>query len=175
MNKEIDIKRIRVIYGIAISLTMLLISIWFILSPDIFIRNQWMKAAHIQTFGVIASVYFTFLLYSFIQIYSRRVGIIISSEYLMDLTRYESLGKIKWSEITSIQKFKKSSIEIIFKEPILKNKKLSMFKKILLYMNNYNPNLRIFISSALIDCSTEELFKYTNDALEKSDTSRKLN
>lgn len=174
MTKEIKFKKSRVVYGMVFSMTMLCFSIWLIEDPDLFIRNQWIKAGNIRTLGVVGSIYFALLVCSFISIYPKKIAIIISNEYLIDHSKFESLGKINWCDISSIQRIKKTSLEIRFKESIFKNKKINFFKKVLHFMHNYKPNDTVIISSALLNCSIEELYKSINYAFKNSDSSRAL-
>jgi len=167
MIEKFKFNRNRVVFGIVFNLLMLIFSIWFVKNPDIFIRNQWMKAEHIKAFGAISTIYFILSLYSFILIYPKDIGIIIGKDYFIDHTRYKALGRVKWSEIDSIQKIKKSSLEIIFKESMFKNRNVNFFSRALFFIHNGNINQSIVISSALLNCSIEELYKSINLVFEK--------
>ena len=41
---------------------------------------------------------------------------IITEEYFIDNSKYEAIGKIKWNEVSKIQRVKKTSIQIFFKK-----------------------------------------------------------
>ncbi len=170
MNNKYEFKKLRLIKGILFFILFLGVSISFLLKPDIFIRNVFMKALHVQIIGAIGIIYFSALLYSYIRMLSRKNAIIITQEFLIDNSKYESLGEIKWSNISEIKKLKKRSIEIHLKTEISKNRNL--IKKFLSFMNNWNYKNSIVISSALLDCSNEELLDtmkmaYQNFKVEK--------
>ncbi|MDK2772970.1 MAG: hypothetical protein KYX68_12200 [Flavobacterium sp.] len=166
MDLEIKFRKKRITFGIIFFLIMFTFSIFFILKPEIFIRNVFMKKFHIQTLGIIGIVYFSALFISFLKLYSRKYAIRITEEFIIDNTRYESLGKIEWQNISKIKRIKKSSIEIFVNESIFKNKKLNILKNFLLFMGNWNYRKSIIISSALTNSDIEELFKNITKAFE---------
>ena len=159
MIKEFKFNKKRVLLGILIMLVLLLISFFFLLKPEPFIRNVFMKAEHIQILGVIGIVFFLSLFYSFLKLIPREYAIQITDEFLLDNSKYESYGKIEWKDISKIQRLKENSIELTISKAVLKNRKTNLLKKFLRFMQNWNCNNRIIISSALLDCSIEDLFE----------------
>lgn len=153
MNKEIKFKKNRIFLGILLFSLMFSVSIYFLINPEIFLRNVFMRVEHIQTIGI---VYFSVLLYSFLKILPRKYAIQITDDFLIDNSKYESLGKIKWKDISEIQKLKKRNIELIL---IKDMPKINLLKKFLSIMHNWNYKKSILISSALIDCSIDDLFE----------------
>ena len=159
MNKEIKFKKNRILLGILFFSLMLFASIYFLINPELFLRNVFMKEKHIQTLGIIGIIYFPILLFSFFKIFQRKYAIQITDDFLIDNSKYESLGKIKWKDIIKIQRLKKRSIEVFVKRELYKTKKINLLKKFLAIMNNRNYKKSIIISSALTETSIENLFE----------------
>lgn len=159
MNKAIKFKKNRVLLGILFFSLMFFASISFLVNPEIFLRNVFMKVKHIQLLGIIGIIYFSALLFSFFNIIRRKYAIEITDEYLIDNSKYESLGQIKWSDITQIQRLKKRSIEVFVAKDLYKTKKRNLLKRFLEIMNNWNHKKSIIISSALTDRNVEDIFK----------------
>lgn len=159
MYKEIKFKKNRILLGMLFLTLMLFASISFLINPEIFLRNIFMKVRHVQLLGIIGIVYFSALLFSFFIIIRRKYAIQITDNFLIDNSKYESLGKIKWADITKIQRLKKRSIEVFIKRDIYKTKKRNLLKRFLEIMSNWNYKKSIIISSALTDRSIEDLFE----------------
>jgi hypothetical protein len=159
MNKEIKFKKNRILLGILFLSLMLFASICFLVNPELFLRNKFMKVEHILIIGIIGFVCFSALLFSFFKIIQRKYAIKITDDFLIDNSKYESFGKIKWNDITEIQRLKKRSIEIFVKRDFYKTKKRNLLKKFLGFMSNWNYEKSIIISSALTDESIENLFE----------------
>tara|TARA_B110000261_G_scaffold150277_1_gene177635 strand:- start:57 stop:566 length:510 start_codon:yes stop_codon:yes gene_type:complete len=159
MNKDIKFKNNRILLGMLFFTLMLIASIYFLINPEIFLRNVFMKVEHVQLIGIIGIVYFSALLFSFFKIIQRKYAIQITDDFLIDNSKYESLGKIKWTDITKIQRLKKSSIEVFKKKDIYKTKKRNLLKRFLTIMSNWNYKKSIIISSALTDRNIENLFE----------------
>ena len=159
MNKKIKFKKNRILLGILFFSLMLFTSICFLVNPELFLRNVFMKVKHVQLIGIIGIIYFSSLLFSFFKILRRKYAIQITDDFLIDNSKYDSFGKIKWSDITKIQKLKKRSIEVFIKRDLYKTKKRNLFKRFLCFMSNWNYNKSIIISSALTDDSIENIFE----------------
>lgn len=167
MTKEIKFRKEKILFGITFSLIMFLISLSFLIKPELFIRNQFRTVLYIQIFGVIGTVYFLTLLYSFIKLLNRKFAIRITENFLIDNSRYESLGKIEWNKISHIRRVSKNCIELFLDESIYQKSKKNLLGNFLRFMNNWNYNERVIISSALLqDCSIEELYQDINRAYE---------
>ena len=72
-----------------------------------------MKEERIQILGLIGILYYSSLLFSYLIILPRKYAITISDDYLIDSSKYESLGKIKWTDISKIKKFNKKILSYI--------------------------------------------------------------
>jgi len=159
MDKEIKFKKNRILSGLLFFGLMLFTSISFLVNPEIFLRNVFMKVEYIQILGIIGIVYYSILIFSFSKIIRTKNAILITKGFLVDNSKYESLGKIKWKDIHKIQRINKRCIELSLNKTILKTKKRNLLKIFLIFMHNGNYKKSIIISSALLDCSTEELFE----------------
>ena len=168
MESVININKWRVLYGITFCIIMLGISIWFISEPKIFVRNVFMREWHIILLGVVVLISFLALLYSFLRIISKSYGIIITEEYFIDNSRYEALGKIKWNEVSKIQRIKKTSIQIFFKKNLSERINNNLLKKFLLMMHNWDYKNSIIVSSALLECDINYLEKKLVQAYKKA-------
>ena len=167
-ENRIKFKKERITLGILFISLMLISSICFLIVPEKFIRNVFMKIEHIQIVGVLGILYFSTLLYSFLAILPRKYAIIISDDFLIDNSKYESLGKIKWTDISGIKRFKKRNIEISLKVDLYSSEKRSLLKKFLTFMHNWNNNNRILISSAITDSNIEALYEEIKNAYRTS-------
>lgn len=106
---------------------------------------------------LIVSIFPFLMLYSFLRILFRKKAIIITKEYLIDNSKYESIGKIKWKDISKITRVKKNNIQIFLNPIRIKTNPLKTFIRFI------GPNCEfrksILISDTLLDCSIEELYK----------------
>lgn len=164
MDKEIKFKKNRILLGMLFFYLMLFASILFFIYPEMFLTNVFTKGIYIQTLGAIGILYFSVLLFSFFKIIRRKYAIQITDDFLVDNSKYESLGKINWTDITKTQRLKKRSIEIYLKRDIYKTKNRNLFKRFLAIMSNWNYRKSIIISSALTDQSIEDLFEDITNA-----------
>ncbi len=167
MEKEFKFKRTRILFGIIFSGLFLVFSISFLLNPENYIRNIFTTARSIRTLGIIGILYFSSMLHSFFILLPRKYSIQITEEFLIDNSRYESLGKIKWRDITKIERVKKHSIKLTLNKSVFTIKKINLLKRFLLFMNNWDYKDSIIISSALSNCSIEELFENISVAYKK--------
>lgn len=159
MHKNIKFNKRRIAFGLIFWVIMLLISVWFITEPELFIRNFLMKAKHIQFAGGLGIFYFSLLIFSFVKILHRKIALTITEDFFFDNTSYESLGKIDWKEVSKIKRKKKRNIEVFLNKPIFDKNGINIVKKILLISKNWNYKESILISSALMECSIENLFQ----------------
>ena len=155
MNCEIKFKKTRVVLAIILLLILLCLSIWFIVNPKIFIRNFLMTERHIIVLGLIGVITYIPFLFSFITILPRKVAFTITDNYLMDRSKYESLGRISWGDVAKIKRIEKRSLRITFKKPIFENKKMFFVKRFLLFMRNWDYKDSIIISSVHLECDID--------------------
>ncbi len=167
MKKEFKFKKSRILFGILLSGLFLVFAISFLLTPENYIRNIFITVKSIRTLGIIGILFFSSMLYSFVMLLPKKYSIQITEEFLIDNSRYESLGKIKWKDITKIERVKKYSIKLTLKNSIFTTKKVNLLKRFLLFMNNWDYKDSIIISSALCDCGIEELFENISEAYKK--------
>lgn len=159
IRKEIKFKKRKIFIGIIFYIILLVFSISFLLKPDIYIRNVFATIERIQIIGVIGVLYLLPLLYSFVRIFLRKYAIRITDDFLIDNSKYESIGEIKWSAIYKVQRLKKRNIQVFLNTTDLTTNKSNLLKKFLRYMHNWNHKKSILISSAILDCSIDELFE----------------
>ena len=164
MDKEIKFKKRKIIYGLLFFSLMLCFSITFVAYPEMYVRNVFMREKNIQVFGLIGILYFSGLVYSFLLILPRKYAFIISDDFLIDNSKYESLGKIKWTDISEVKKLKKNNIELSLKVDLYRNEQRNFLKRFLTFMHSWNYKKRILISSALTESSIEVLFKEIKNA-----------
>jgi len=164
MKNEIKFKKSRIFLAAIFVTAMFATSISFLLTPEIYLRNVFSTVRKIQIIGTIIFIYSSALLYSLVRISTRKYAIRITDEFLIDNSKYESLGEIKWKDIFKIQRLKKNNIEVFLNPTVFKTKKSNLLKRFLRFMHNWNYKKSILISSAALDCSIEELFKIISTA-----------
>lgn len=163
----------KIVFAIVLFITVFIVSIWYIIEPEIFVRNFLMKPEHILIIGTISFINSITVIYSLIYIFFKDIAIIISEDYLEDYSKYESLGKIHWDEVIKIKKIKKTSLEITLKKSVFERVNISLLKRFLLFMWNWNYGKSIIISSALLDCSIDELEKLISTAFKNYKDNKK--
>ena len=168
VENKINFDKESVVFAILIVLLFISTSFWFILEPKIFIRNFLMKEWHIILLGVIGFIYFSAGLYSLLNILPRTCALIISEEYLIDNSRYEAIGKIRWDEISKIQRIKKSSIQIFLKNGVIERFNSNLLKKFLQWGHNWDYKNSILISSGHLECDIDYLEKKIMQAYKKA-------
>ncbi len=172
MKKEFKFKKTRILFGIIILGLFLVISVSFILSPENYIRNIFSTQRGIRTLGTVGVLFFSSMLYAYVAILPRKYSIQITDDFLIDNSKYESLGKIEWKDIAKVERIKKYSIKLTLNKSVFKSKKINLFKRFLRYMTNWDYKNSIIISSALSDCTIDELF---NNILENHKKYKKRN
>lgn len=147
-------------------------AIAFILKPEWFLLNVFVKPHHILILGIFSSVYFAVLLFSYFHLLMRKnlLALAINNDFILDNSRYESLGKIYWSEISGIKKINKGCIEISLVDMGSKHKKMPVLKRFLLFMSNWNYKRSIVVHNNWIDFSAEDLEKSLNTAFKQYST-----
>lgn len=168
MENRINFNKGRIIVAILVVTLMLSLSIWVILDAKIFIRNFLIKEWLIILFGVFATMFFSALLYSLFKILPRTCALIISEEYLIDNSRYEAIGKIRWDEISKIKKIKKNAIQFFFKKGVSERVDNNLLKKFLRWSLNWDYKNSIIISSVALECDIDYLEKKIMQAYKKS-------
>lgn len=157
MNCKIKFKKIKVVYAIIFALTFLSFSVWLIVNPKIFIRNFLMTERHVILLGITGVIFNTSILFSLTKILPRKVALTITDDYFIDMSKYESFGKISWGDVVKIKRIKKRSLQIFLKEPFFEARKVFFIKKFLLFMQNWDYKNSIIISSALLECDIDYL------------------
>ena len=170
MNKKYYFNKKRILLAILFFLIENAVSVWFILEPEKFIGNVFMTNEHIQIIGFLAFTYSLIMILSlFILLFRKNEALIISNKYLIDNSKFESVGKIYFSDIQEVKKFGKYNIEIILKDSIFKIYKLNIFQKIAYLSNNwYFKRKSILITGQLmLDCNRDELKKNILKAMKR--------
>ncbi len=165
MIKEIKFKKTRILLGILFFTIYLITTLYVVYNPDGMTEHMHSKREYTQIIWSLFSVFPFSMMISFIIIFFRQKAIIITEKYLIDYSKYESLGKIKWTDITKIKRVKKTNIQI-FLEPT--KIKTNPFKTFLRFMTNWNYKDSILISSTLLDCEIDELYKVISTTYEKN-------
>ena len=106
-------------------------------------------------FGVLA---LSTLFFTIINLYKRKSAIIITENFIRDNSKYDSIGTIYWHDIIDIRRINNNGIEIFVNKTVLRKTNLNYIKKFLLFMNNWNYNKSVIITTAFLDCNTEETF-----------------
>lgn len=174
MENKINFDKERIIYAILVAILFISLSIWLILNPKIFIRNFLMKEWHIILLGAITMISFLALIYSLLNILPRTSALIITEEYLIDNSRYEAIGKIRWDEISKIKRIKKYSIQIFLKKGIIERVNSNLLKKFLRWGHNWDYKNSIIISSVALECDIDYLEKKIMQAYKKNKKTVKL-
>ncbi|MVO07749.1 hypothetical protein GOQ30_01060 [Flavobacterium sp. TP390] len=169
MEERINFDKKRIILGILLAIVFLRLSVWFILEPERFMRNFLSSETKNVIFGIVASVFFLAGLYSIVMLLPRKCAIIICEEYIIDRSRYEAIGKIRWDEISKIQRLKKKSIQFFFKEEKrIQSPNDNLLKKFLRWAHNWEYKKSIIISSVFLECDIDTLEMKIKKAYRKS-------
>lgn len=168
MSTEIKFKKSRILLAVFIFALILAASISFLLTPETYLRKVFSTVDKIQIIGTLIFVYYSVLLLSLVKISTKKYAIRITDEFLIDNSRYEALGKIKWKDISKIQRLAKRNIEVFLNPTVFKSEKSNLLKRFLRFMHNWNHQKSILISSTLLDCSIEELFEIISVAHENN-------
>lgn len=160
----------KVFLGVVFLIIFDILAIWLMCIPEFFKGNIIMIDWFRPIFGVIGFLYSSILLYGHIVLLFRnKEAFIIADHYLIDNSRYESVGKIYYNEINMINRLNKNGLEIVLKEPVFKSRKLYFIQKFLLIFNNWNYKNSIIVSCALLNCERNVLEKLILDAIKNTD------
>lgn len=169
MTKGFELNKRRIGLGILFFVILCMASLWIMTKPELVIEDSWVSKVFIKSIGLIGFVYGLLMFYSLlILIFTKKKGIIISSQYLIDYSRYESIGKIEFKEILAVNRIQKYTLEIVLKEPVFQSRQLKGLQKILLFANNWNYKKSIVISTALLYCDRNELEEFIIKGIENS-------
>lgn len=165
MVQEVKFRKVRILLVILISILMLIVSLSFVFKPEIYTREL-SNNILIKILGALGIIHHLALTYTLFQIYSRKYAFLISDNFFIDNSRYESLGKIEWKNINSIQRISGNCIQIYLDYNILQNCNVNLLKKYLLFMKNWNYKNSIIISCTLTEYTCEKLFYEITCAIE---------
>lgn len=158
MIKIIKFKKRKVLLGIVFFAIYFAIVIGFIFYPEGMMKHLHTKDKKlVQIPFLIVSIFPFTMLYSYLRILFRKKAIIITSEYLIDNSKYESFGKIEWKDISKIRRVKKNNIQIFLNPIRLKTNPLKTFIRFIGPNSEFRKS--ILISDTLLDCSIKELYK----------------
>jgi hypothetical protein len=147
-----------------------MLSAWFVIDPKRFIMNVFMKDYHVLIIGYSCGFLSVLKVVSILLIINRKIAIVVSGEYLIDNSSFESLGKIYWSEVIGIQVKDQRNLKIEVSNIDLKLAKKTFLHKILLHIHNLDYQNSVVVSSAHLSCTFEEFEKSILTAFKNSRT-----
>jgi len=159
--KKFYFNRTRIIVIIGTLLAFAAGALWFIKEPELFIRNFLVKKEHIQLFGYVSFLSGLVMTYAYVRLlFRKKEALIIADDYLIDNSKFESVGKINYNEIKEIKKFRKYNVELVLKDEVLHLKKLNFLQKIVFWLNHwYSQRFSVFITCAHIrHCNRDQLY-----------------
>lgn len=160
----------RIVFGIFVFAGFSLLSLWLLIDPERFIHSYILrKKIYIQTLGILGFTGSLIFVLSFILLLLnlKDKAIIISDEFIIDNSKYESIGKIDYKYISDVKRIQ-NALQIILKVPVINIKKLNILQKILMFMTNWKYKYSIIISCPIIkDCNVNKLQKQIMMRLKK--------
>jgi hypothetical protein len=132
--------------------------------------NVFMKDYHVLIIGYSCGLLSALKVVSILLMINRKIAIVVSDEYIIDNSSFESLGKIYWSEVIGVQVKARGNLKIEVSNINLKLKKKAFLHKILLHIHNLDYRNSVVISSALLSCTFEEFEKSILTAFKNSRT-----
>jgi hypothetical protein len=140
------------------------LSAFMIYNPDFFVSGFMRISFFIFIIGIISFTFTLAMIVSHIALLlSKEKGIILTDSGIVDNSNYESLGFIKWEDISHIKTIKQYSgnyLEVTIKNKkkyMTNDKKMNLLKRFLIFMNNWHPNETIILSDKKLDCTFQEL------------------
>ena len=156
MIKTIKFKKRKILLGIVFFAIYFAIVLYFIFNPERMMEHLHSKNEKlVQIPFLIFSIFSFLMLHSILRILFRKKAIIITNEYLIDNSKYESFGKIKWKDISKIKRVKKRNIQIFLNPTKIKTNPLKTFTR---FITNWEYKNSILITDTYLDCSIEELY-----------------
>jgi len=172
--KTIKLNRKGLFINIVLLVIANVITFYMILNSEKFVSTFFRNKEFIFVVGILGFIYFLILLIArcFILI-NTEDAFIINEKFMVDNTTYESLGKIKWDDIQSIETkntFNNNKyIEIKMKSGyrFLEAHKLNFFQRILIFMKNWNYKSTIIISHKFLKIKFQDLESIINKCFEE--------
>ncbi len=172
----------RIILIIATLLVFSAGAVWFIKDSEMFMKVFLIKAffkkkEYFQLFGYVSLLSGLVMIYAYIMLlFRKKEALIIAGDYLIDNSKFESVGKIHYNEIKKIKKFKKYNVELVLKDEVLNLKKLNFLQKVVFWLNHwYSQRFSVFITCAHIrHCNRDQLYNILTESYQKW-KSRRLN
>jgi hypothetical protein len=165
----IKLKKSKIINNIIAFLIFFFISCYMFLHPDFFVSKIFKNIYFIKIIGFLVIFISLILLISYtIKLFDNKVGLIITDEFIIDNSVFESVGKIYWYDIKNIkleEKYVCLNITKKFEKDYIK--RLNLLKKIIIIVKKRNYKSSIMISSVNLDCSNEELVDFINKEFKK--------
>ncbi len=103
-------------------------------------------------------MFISFLLKAF----DKKKGIVVTEDYLIENSKYESIGKIMWEDISSI-KIKTIysgsylELDIVNLPKNIQKKQLNFLQRTLIPLNSWSYKKSIIINNRTLDCTQKEL------------------
>lgn len=139
-----------------------IISFFMIYFPDFFISKIARNELFIFIIGLVLFILsFLMIISHILLLINKKKGIVLTDIGIIDHSNYESLGYIKWEDITDIKSFKNYSggyleLTIRNKKEYMKNN-INFLKRILIIMNSWYPNETINLNCRRLNCTFKEL------------------
>ena len=107
MISSYSFNRRKIVLGVLFFMTCVFISILFIIKPNAFVRNFLMKEYLIQILGIITLIYnLTMLIWFIVLLFQKKEGFVVTDAYLIDNSKFVSLGKIFLNDVSEIRRIK---------------------------------------------------------------------
>jgi hypothetical protein len=170
----IKLNKRSLILNIVLLLIFNIITFFMILYPEKFVSIFFRNEKIISMISIIGFMYFFLVLISrCIHLINTKNALIINENFIEDYTTYESLGRINWEDIQSIETKNTFSdnkyIEIRIKKvhgfPDEYN--VNFLKKILIFMKNWNNKSTIIINNKFLEITFIDLENVLNKKFEE--------
>jgi hypothetical protein len=154
------------------SLLFIFLGGWLAINPDKFVSTIFKNLFFIRTAGIVALLFFGFILLTIIKkrLSDKNMGIIINELGIIDNSSFVSVGLIKWEDIISIEKSNVLSTKFLLikvKNPEYYINISTGIKSKLLNGNYKSYGTPISISSNFISCSFSQLEDILSNSFEK--------
>jgi hypothetical protein len=166
--KTIKINNLKLIYLLIIYSIFFKLSLAFILCPDMFVSVLFRNKYILFLIGIISlPIMFLYSISYLLMYLDKKSGMIVTDEYIIDNSQYESLGKIMWKDVKGITKDNKNLVLIMKNKPeYIKKLNLNVFKKTLIFFKNWSYKTTIILNNSTLDCKQEEFEKIIYSAWE---------
>lgn len=114
--------------------------LWMVLYPETFVYHLLPSKAFVWVIGMVTSVYFGFVFFLSLSIYTRKIALIITNEGIIDYSSFIRNGLIPWEHIKEISQTYEGSVFMIkiglFDPDFIIEKEHNFIKRFLLKKQN---------------------------------------